>query len=107
MDQNLAADMINLRSKKCWWPLFRFCIDVAVNNAYQLYKIRTLNEGEARINYLEFRRVIIKKYYKDCAKKLSSKGLLSKLVCKDHIRMTETNHHWIRKGKQRKCAKTG
>ena len=27
LDQNLAVYMINLRSKKWWWPLFRFCIE--------------------------------------------------------------------------------
>ena len=52
LDQNLAAYMINLRSKKWWWPLFRFCIDVAINNAYQLYHIRQLNEGESRMDAL-------------------------------------------------------
>ena len=33
MDQNIGAYMINIRSKKWWWPLFRFCVDLAVNNA--------------------------------------------------------------------------
>ena len=30
MDQNISIYMINLRSKKWWWPLFRFCVNVAV-----------------------------------------------------------------------------
>ena len=34
MDQNISTYMINLRSKKWWWPLFCFCVDVAVNNAF-------------------------------------------------------------------------
>ena len=37
-DQNIGAYMINIRSKKWWWPLFRFCVDLAVNNAFQLYR---------------------------------------------------------------------
>ena len=37
MDQNIAVYMVNLRSRKWWWPLFRFVIDVSVNNAFQLY----------------------------------------------------------------------
>ena len=37
MDQNIGAYMINIRSKKWWWPLFRFCVDLAVNSAFQLY----------------------------------------------------------------------
>ena len=39
MDQNSSAYMINIRNKKWWWPLFRFCIDLAVNNAHQLYRL--------------------------------------------------------------------
>ena len=64
LDQNLAAYMINLRSKKWWWLLFRFCMDVAINNAHQLYRIRQPNEGESRMDALEFCRVIVKTYYK-------------------------------------------
>ena len=36
MDQNIGAYMIKIRSKKWWWPLFRFCVDLAVNNVFQL-----------------------------------------------------------------------
>ena len=38
MDQNILIYMINLRAKKWWWPHFRFAVDVAVNNAYQIYR---------------------------------------------------------------------
>ena len=30
MDQNIGPYMIYIRSKKWWWPLFRFCVDLAV-----------------------------------------------------------------------------
>ena len=46
MDQNIAAYMINLRSKKWWWPLFRFVIDVSVNNAFELYLMKEAEGGE-------------------------------------------------------------
>ena len=42
MDQNIGAYMINIRSKKWLWPLFRFCVDLAVNNAFQLYRLQPL-----------------------------------------------------------------
>ena len=29
-NQNIAAYMITQRSKKWWWPVFRFCVDLAV-----------------------------------------------------------------------------
>ena len=107
LDQNLAAYMINLRSKKWWWPLFRFCIDVAINNAYQLYRIKQLNEGESRMDALEFRRVIVETYYKNYKTKNDSVALYPKSATKNHVRMAEENHHWIRKGTQRRCAKNG
>ena len=107
LDQNLAAYMINLRSKKWWWPLFRFCIDVAINNAYQLYRIRQLNEGESRMDALEFRRVIVETYYKNYKTKNDSVALYPKSATKNDVRMAEENHHWIRKGTQRRCAKNG
>ena len=38
MDQNILTYMINSRAKKWWWSHFRFAVDVAVNNAYQIYR---------------------------------------------------------------------
>ena len=54
MDQNIQAFMINLRTKKWWWPLFRFAVDVAVNNAYQIYRQSHVNLGEYRLDALSF-----------------------------------------------------
>ena len=54
MDQNISAYMINLHPKK-WWPLFRFVIDVVVNNAYQIYRQSHLNPAEYRLDALGFR----------------------------------------------------
>ena len=44
MDQNIGAYMIKIRSKKWRWPLFRFCVDLAVNNAFQLYHLQPLQK---------------------------------------------------------------
>ena len=59
MDQNIAAYMINLCSKKWWWSLFRFVVDVFVNNALQLYRLRNLNVSETKLDLLGFRRAIV------------------------------------------------
>ena len=102
LDQNLAAYMINLRSKKWWWPLFRLCIDVAINNAYQLYRIRQLNEGESRMDALEFRRVIVETYYKNYKTKNDSVALYQnrqpRIMCEWPKKIT------IGLGKERKDA---
>ena len=54
MDQNILVCMINLHTKKWWWPLFQFVVDVAVNNAYQIYRQSHLNSGEYRLDALGF-----------------------------------------------------
>ena len=38
LDQNISSYMIGHRSKKWWWPVFRFCLDLSVHSAYQLYR---------------------------------------------------------------------
>ena len=55
MDQNISAYMINLRTKKWWRPLFRFVVDVTVNNAHQIYRQCHLNPGEYILDALGFR----------------------------------------------------
>ena len=46
MAQKIGAYMINICNKKWWWRLFRFCVDLAVNNAFQLYRLQLLNQGK-------------------------------------------------------------
>ena len=50
MDQKMLAYMINLRTKKWWWLLFRFVVNVAVDNAYEIYCQFHLNPGKYRLN---------------------------------------------------------
>ena len=63
MDQNIGPYIINIHSKKWWWPLFRFCVDPAVNNVFQLYCLQPLNQGQKRLDLLEFRREIVQVYH--------------------------------------------
>ena len=37
-DQNINKYRVAIRSKKWWWALFSWCIDVAVQNAWQLMR---------------------------------------------------------------------
>ena len=43
-------------TKKWWWPLFQFALNVAVNNAYQIYCQPHLYPGEYRLDALDFCR---------------------------------------------------
>ena len=60
MDQNISTYMINLRSKKWWWPLFRFCVDVAVINTFKLYHLCQPDTGESKLDTLEFSEQLLK-----------------------------------------------
>ena len=55
LDQNISSYMIGHHSKKWWWPVFRFCFDLSVNNAYQLYHQQKRSEGELKLDFLGLR----------------------------------------------------
>ena len=71
MDQNTAAYIINLRSKKWWLPLIRFLLDVSVNNTFQLYRMRNLDQREKRLDAPGFRRAIVDAFGNFINKQLS------------------------------------
>ena len=106
LDQNISSYMISHRSKKWWWPVFRFCLDLSVNNAYQLHRQQKRSEGERKLDLLGFRRSIVDTYYRCLQKSITtnifpSARKLSKVS--DEVRYDAINH-WVGKGKQRRCA---
>lgn len=52
-DQNISLNRISIRGKKWYFPLFCHCIDMAIQNAWQLHRI---NLG--KLDQLAFRRSI-------------------------------------------------
>ena len=72
MDQNISAYMINILTKKWWWSLFRFVVDVVVNNAYQIHSQSHLNPGEDGLDALGFRVAIVDAYCRLYKKSLPS-----------------------------------
>ena len=68
LDQNISSYMIGHRSTKWWELVFRFCLDLLVNNAYQLYRHQKRSEGERKLDLLGFRPSIVDTYYR-CLRK--------------------------------------
>ena len=105
LDQNISSYMTGHCSKKWWWTVFRFCLDLSVNNAYQLYRQQKHSEGERKLDLLGFWRSIVDTYYR-CLRKSTTTNIfpsarkLSKVS--DEVRYDAINH-WIGKGKQRRC----
>ena len=106
LDQNISSYMIGHRSRKWWWPVFRFCLDLLVNNVYQLYRHKKRSEGERKLDLLGFRQSIVDTYYR-CLRKWTTANIfpparkLSKVS--DQVGYDAINH-WIGKGKQQRCS---
>ena len=58
MDRNIPLLRTGTRSKKWWWPLFRFPLDTAVHNSGLLYRASDADTHE-RLTQLHFRRALV------------------------------------------------
>ena len=109
-DQNISSYMIGHRSKK-WWLVFRFCLDLSVSNAYQLYHQQKRSKGERKLDLLGFLQSIVDTYYRCLRKSTTTKIFLpTRKLSKvsDEVRYDRINH-WIGKGKEPRyasCQKT-
>lgn len=111
MDENLARYQISIRSKKWWWPIFIWYIDVMINNAWQLHK-----KAGGKLNQLMFRREIATTYLKSYGiasnvggRPSTSKSSLSMNRVSDNLRYDSTNHLVVEvpDKKRRRCAGEG
>ena len=46
LDQNIATYLIAHKSKKWWWPIFHFCLNLCASNAFQIYQHQKKNPGQ-------------------------------------------------------------
>ena len=58
MDQNVAKYRTGIRMKKRWWFLFVWVIDVALQGAWLLYRIKK-DEGDESLPLLAFQRHVV------------------------------------------------
>lgn len=61
MDQNVEKYRSSIRSKKWWWALFAYCLDLCVQQAWHLYRA-TPTGNEAPLDLLGIRRAIVRTY---------------------------------------------
>lgn len=112
LDQNVSSYMIQHRSKKWYWPVFRFCVDVAVQNAFQLYRLQEKNPGAKPHDLLSFRREIVHVYMQCFSPQTNAPALFpASRIPADrrvlHDVRTDSTAHWIVQGSQRRCAAPG
>ena len=106
MDQNIENLRIGIRSKKWWWPVFSFCLESAMHNAWQLYRRSHQNK---EMDYLSFRRNVVQIYLQKYGtppstggRPKTSKPLQSRVF--DQIRYDRTDHWIVQAQKQNRCA---
>lgn len=111
MDENIAQYRISLRSKKWWWCLFTWMLDLAMHNAWILCK-----KAGNQMPQLDFRRHVVQTYlerYKQPPKGAGrphlSKFSVSNNRVSDELRYDEKNHLlvMIPNKKRRRCAGEG
>ena len=111
LDQNLSCYMTQHRSKKWYWPMFRFCVDLAVQNAYQLYRLQTKIAGAPEHDLLSFRREIAQVYVKTLSSLHAAVPYPPSRIAADRRVLDEVRTdgagHWIVQGTQRRCVAPG
>lgn len=112
LDQNLACYMIQHRSKKWYWPIFRFCVDLTVQNAFQLYRLQEKLPGVPEHDLLSFRREIVQVYMQTLSPQQGTAAMYppSRIAVDRRVLpevRTDSTSHWIVQDAQRRCVANG
>lgn len=108
MDENIARYRIAIRSKKWWWALLSWLIDISIQNAWYLYK-----KSGRTATQLQFRREIVNTYLKKYGTVAKGAGRPSSSLSStqghrvsEDIRYDRTDHLlvYIPDQKRRRCA---
>jgi len=112
MDQNVAAYRISIRSKKWWWPFFSYCADVAMQNAWLLYRMTEANKTSP-MDQLQFRRSVTAVYFgRYGANRLAVGHAIGRKKNVNYrapsdVRLDGQNHMIAQGGTQRRCGVCG
>lgn len=107
MDQNIGNYRVGIRSKKWWWAVLVFCIETSVHNAWQLYR-KTEDGMQRPLDFLEFRRSVVKTYlFKYATNPKSSGRPKNNKAMEDRVplpvRFDHTDHFLAPAVKQNRC----
>ena len=61
MDPNVEKYRTSIRSKKWWWALFAYCLDLSIQQAWYLYKVKVVSANQP-FDLLSIRRTIARTY---------------------------------------------
>lgn len=111
LDQNVDKYRIGIRSKKWWWAIFAYCIDVCVQQAWHLYR-GTTGAREQPLDLLGVRRAIVQVYLARGRRNVSPgrpRGRPASLSkrCPDDVRLDRIDHMITTNNTQRRCVFCG
>ena len=108
MDQNISS----YRSKKWWWPFFSYCAEVAMQNAWLLYRLTEANK-RVPLDQLQFRRAVCSVYY---SRYSANRPVIGRPIGRPkaigqrvlpEVRYDGVNHHITQGLTQRRCGHRG
>ena len=105
----MSTFMIPDRTRKWWWPIFHFCVDLCPNNAFQINRHQKENPSQKLPGLVGFRCRSVDTYYRRCRKTTQVAmlpGLRRKTKVSDKFRSDKLSH-WISKVKLQPYAECG
>ena len=108
LDQNISQYRSASRSKKWWWPIFNYCLDLCVQQAWHLYRAIDVSKDQP-LDLLEIRRTIAQVYVKRSSRQVRSRGRPSSLHKRvpNALRLDGMNHFVRPNATQLRCAHCG
>lgn len=103
MDQNIGQYRMSIRSKKWWWPLFAAMPDIAMQNAWLLYRLT----NSPKMDLLSFRREVCMLYFRRYSQ--NKRNPIGRLPIgmrqvRQHLRYDGKDHLIVPSVTQRRCA---
>ena len=110
MDQNVEKYRTAIRSKKWWWPIFGYCVDLCVQQAWHLHRIQ--NDSQSKKNDLLYLRRSIARSLMARAPRLQNPGrpmgfATAKNRVPNSVRFDRLDHLVQPSATQLKCAECG
>lgn len=104
MDECVANYRIGVRSKKWYWPIFTWLLDVTINNAWLLYR-----KTHEKTSNLDFRREIVRTYLARYGAPSKSPGPARTSIPHTLLNSIRYDglHHYVSSCNRRRCAGTG
>ena len=107
-DLQVSRYHISIRSKKWWWPIFVYCLHLAVQQAWLLYR-KTPAYNNAPMDLLAVRRAVVAKYLAQAPRQAAPARPLGRCPKLDRrvprtIRLDGKDHLIQAIGRQLRCA---